>query len=109
MSTNPQPEAAAPEFLRDGHVVSKCGVPLFEYLIYYATERGQQVGKPTKAGKKQHGKHTSLLVVGGLLCRASFLEDVKGQKLRRLSARKFLELCDNQAGRPARRKGGRAK
>jgi hypothetical protein len=109
MSTNPQPEATQVEFLRDGHVVSKCGVPLLEYLLYYATQRGLQVGAPTKAGKKQHGKHVSLIMKGGALCRASFLDDVKGQKLRRLSARKFLELCDNQAGRPKRQKGGRTK
>jgi hypothetical protein len=65
MNTNPQPEAANVEFLRDGHVVSKCGVPLLEYLLYYAQQRGLALGKPTTAGKKQHGKHVSLLINGG--------------------------------------------
>lgn len=87
--------ATSVEVLRNGHAVSKCGVATLEYLFDYAAKRGVEVGSPTQAGQHQHGKHASILILNGKLARASFLEDIKGnKKLRRLSPKRFIRLCD---------------
>lgn len=92
--------ATSVEVLRNGHAVSKCGVATLEYLFDYALCRGVEVGKPTRAGKTQHGKYVSILVVDGKLVRADFSEDIKGnKKLRRLSPKRFTKMCDALASR----------